>query len=374
MDFKEFAPRLIAWQKEQGRHGLPWQQGSFADPYRVWLSEIMLQQTQVATVIPYYGRFLAAFPDVHSLAQAPTDTVMALWSGLGYYARARNLHRCAQVIVEQGGTFPRSVSALAQLPGIGRTTAAAIAAFAFGTRAAILDANVKRVLTRVFGIEGVPSEKAVENKLWELAESLLPQADIASYTQGLMDLGATLCVGRRPQCARCPFQKECVAHRSGREHVLPQARVRKAKPTKYVDMLVLRAADRVLLERRPPTGIWGGLWSLPEATSREALENYMAALCGFDPMSRVPNMQEPLVEWTALTPVAHEFTHFRKVMQPYYVSYAQLDRERLQAQCTSTYQVAQSNTLWVSLQEIDAYGLPAPIRKLLEALNRPLPV
>ncbi len=374
MDSKEFAPRLIAWQAEQGRHGLPWQQGSFGDPYRVWLSEIMLQQTQVATVIPYYQRFLEAFPDVYSLANAPADTVMALWSGLGYYARARNLHRCAQVVVERGGAFPDSVTELAELPGIGRSTAAAIAAFAFGARAAILDANVKRVLTRVFGIEGVPSEKAVENVLWTLAESLLPDTGIGAYTQGLMDLGATLCVGRRPHCMRCPFKKECVAHLSGREHVLPQARVRKAKPTRYFDVLVLRSEDRVLLELRPPVGIWGGLWSLPEAKSREELEDYIATLSGFDPTSRTLGTQQALVELTALAPIAHEFTHFRKIMQPYYVSYAELDRAQLHAQLAPVHQVEQTNTVWVPLQAIGEYGLPAPIRKLLEALNMPIPV
>src|SRR6202047_2289814 len=203
-----FAARLIAWQRQHGRHDLPWQ--NTRDPYRIWLSEIMLQQTQVSTVIPYYARFLTRFPDVAALAAAPLDDVMALWAGLGYYSRARNLHRCAQAVAgEHGGAFPGSVDALAALPGIGRSTAAAIAAFAFGARATILDGNVKRLLARVFGIDGFPGEKRVENTMWTLAESLLPDGghtgEVTAYTQGLMDLGATLCVRGKPDCARCPF-------------------------------------------------------------------------------------------------------------------------------------------------------------------------
>lgn len=269
-----FAPTLIAWQRKHGRHDLPWQ--NTRDPYRIWLSEIMLQQTQVSTVVPYYVRFLERYPDVAALAAAPIDDVMALWAGLGYYSRARNLHRCAQAVVERhGGAFPASPEALAELPGIGRSTAAAIASFAFGARATILDGNVKRVLARVFGVEGFPGDKRIENEMWALAEALLPDAaeptDVTAYTQGLMDLGATLCVRGKPECGRCPFAGECVAQRSGRQRELPAARPKKAVPTRRTWMLVLRDGDAVLLQRRPPAGIWGGLWSLPEADGDAAL-------------------------------------------------------------------------------------------------------
>ncbi|MCZ2173466.1 MAG: A/G-specific adenine glycosylase, partial [Burkholderiales bacterium] len=210
----EFAQTLIRWQKAAGRHDLPWQQKGRADPYRVWLSEIMLQQTQVATAIPYYRRFLARFPDLARLAAAPAEEVMALWSGLGYYARARNLQQAAQdIVARHNGRFPHHLADIEALPGIGRSTAAAIAVFAFGTRAAILDGNVRRVLARAFGIEGFPGEKAVEKRLWALAESLLPERDLVAYTQGLMDLGATLCTRGKPRCGDCPLAAQCVARR-----------------------------------------------------------------------------------------------------------------------------------------------------------------
>ena len=209
-----FAETLIAWQRGHGRHGLPWQ---VRDAYRVWLSEIMLQQTQVETVIPYYQRFIARFPDLPSLAAAPVEDVLTLWSGLGYYARARNLYKCARVVMERhGGAFPADPALLAELPGIGRSTAAAISAFSFGTRAAILDGNVKRVLARCFGIDGFPGNKAVETALWTLAESLLPATDVDIYTQAQMDLGATVCTRGRPACGRCPVAARCVALREGR--------------------------------------------------------------------------------------------------------------------------------------------------------------
>jgi len=297
----DFSVRLIAWQREHGRHDLPWQ--NTRDPYRIWLSEIMLQQTQVSTVIPYYARFLARFPDVAALAAAPADDVMTLWAGLGYYTRARNLHRCAQVVVEQhGGRFPESVEALAELPGIGRSTAAAIASFAFGARATILDGNVKRVLARVFGVEGFPGEKKVENGMWLLAESLLPvnatDDDISAYTQGLMDFGATLCARGKPDCVRCPFAVDCVANVTGRQRELPAARPKKTVPTRRTWMLLLRDGDTVMLEKRPPSGIWGGLWSLPEAADEAALVQ-LARDFG------------ATADVSPLAPLTHVFTHFR---------------------------------------------------------------
>ena len=281
---QEFAPRLLDWHRQHGRHDLPWQQTR--DAYRIWLSEIMLQQTQVATVIPYYQRFLARFPDIPALAAAAQDEVMALWSGLGYYARARNLHRCAQVLVtEHGGRFPEDAAIIAELPGIGRSTAAAIAAFAFGRHGAILDGNVKRVLTRVFGIEGFPGKPAVERELWALAESLLPPRDIEAYTQGIMDLGATLCTRARPDCVTCPMRGLCVAERDGRQAALPTARPAKVVPHREAHYCLFSDGEHILLERRPPQGIWGGAadaagrrtgspgrtpWSAPAATGGHA--------------------------------------------------------------------------------------------------------
>ncbi|MGV2291118.1 A/G-specific adenine glycosylase [Trinickia sp. YCB016] len=348
----DFAVRLIAWQREHGRHDLPWQ--NTRDPYRIWLSEIMLQQTQVSTVISYYTRFLARFPDVAALAAAPLDDVMALWAGLGYYTRARNLHRCAQAVVEQhGGAFPKTVEALAELPGIGRSTAAAIASFAFGVRATILDGNVKRVLARVFGVEGFPGEKRIENAMWTLAESLFPMDgsddDISAYTQGLMDLGATLCGRGRPDCARCPFAANCIANVSGRQRELPAARPKKTVPTRRTWMLVLLDGASVLLEKRPPTGIWGGLWSLPEAADEAALAKRARAFGG----SCAPEH---------LAPFTHTFTHFKLEIEPRVVD--------VDLGHTSAHLEASDNeTAWVPLAEIDAYGLPAPVRKLLDSLQ-----
>lgn len=347
----DFSARLIAWQRQHGRHDLPWQ--NTRDPYRIWLSEIMLQQTQVSTVIPYYARFLARFPDVAALAAAPIDDVMALWAGLGYYSRARNLHRCAQAVVEvHGGAFPASVDALADLPGIGRSTAAAIASFAFGARATILDGNVKRVLARVFGVEGFPGEKRVENAMWTLAESLLPvngsDDDVSAYTQGLMDLGATLCVRGKPDCARCPFAPDCVANVTGRQRALPAARPKKAVPTRRTWMLVLRDGDAVMLEKRPPSGIWGGLWSLPEAADETALAERARDFGGDGAVS-------------PLAPLTHTFTHFRLDIEP---RLAELDRVS-----GARGALGDAETAWVALRDIDAYGVPAPVRKLLDGLQ-----
>jgi A/G-specific adenine glycosylase len=347
LELTDFSTRLIAWQRLHGRHDLPWQ--NTRDAYRIWLSEIMLQQTQVATVIPYYGRFLERFPRVEDLAAAPLDDVMALWAGLGYYSRARNLYRCAQVVAaEHGGEFPRTVEALAELPGIGRSTAAAIASFAYGARATILDGNVKRVLARVFGVDGFPGDKRVENAMWTLAESLLPDAahkdEVTAYTQGLMDLGATLCVRGKPDCGRCPFAADCVANVTGRQKELPAARPKKAVPTRKTWMLVLKDGASVLLEKRPPTGIWGGLWSLPEAADEDALAAVAHSFGGSGEL-------EPLSAFT------HTFTHFK------------LDIEPRLAHAGAVTEAADNRTVWAPLAELDAFGVPAPVRKLLDALQ-----
>ncbi|QGZ60503.1 A/G-specific adenine glycosylase [Paraburkholderia acidisoli] len=352
-----FAPRLIAWQREHGRHDLPWQ--NTRDPYRIWLSEIMLQQTQVSTVIPYYARFLERFPTVEALAAAPSDDVMALWAGLGYYTRARNLHRCAQVVTdEHGGQFPSTGEALAELPGIGRSTGAAIASFAFGARETILDGNVKRVLARVFGVEGFPGEKRVENAMWTLAESIVPgaaasDAEVSAYTQGLMDLGATLCGRGKPDCARCPFAADCVANATGRQRELPAARPKKVVPQRRTWMLVLMDGDAVMLEKRPPSGIWGGLWSLPEAADEAALAERAQAYGASDAAAKgIP-----------LMPLTHTFTHFKLDIEPRLVEVMR-DAAALEAN--------DGAFAWVPLAQIDAYGVPAPVRKLLDGLRGPL--
>jgi A/G-specific adenine glycosylase len=337
-----FAGRLIRWQEKHGRHDLPWQQTR--DPYRVWLSEIMLQQTQVATVISYYRRFLERFPDVAALAAAPVGAVLETWAGLGYYARARNLHRCAQAIVAgHAGWFPSDPLRLAGLPGIGRSTAAAIAVFAFGARAAILDGNVKRVLARCFGAEGFPGGAKIEKALWRIAESLLPPARIEAYTQGLMDLGATVCTRARPACGACPLRTGCVARKEGRQAELPTARPARTRPERETQILVLIDGRRVLVERRPPAGVWGGLLSLPELDGEDAGE--FARRHGFRlrPARKLPA-------------VRHAFTHFRLTLWP--CAY------RVEA---ATGQFDEPGWEWLSLDEIESAALPAPVLRLLRS-------
>ena len=342
----EFAPRLVAWHRDHGRHDLPWQRTR--DPYRIWLSEIMLQQTQVDTVIPYYTRFLARFPDIATLAAAPLDDVLALWSGLGYYARARNLHKAAQaVMAAHGGHFPSHAEAIANLPGVGRSTAAAIAAFAFGERAAILDGNVKRVLCRAFGIAGFPGERAVEQRLWALAESLLPATGIDTYIQAQMDLGATVCTRGKPACTRCPMADLCVARRDDRIAELPAARPRKAVPQRRVRVAVIHADGRVLLERRPPAGIWGGLLALPEIPDSEAdAGRWLETRFGFAPRTGL-----------ALAPLNHTFTHFRLEITPIRFEVDAAGRR-----------IADADHRWLALGELDSAGLPTPVRRILEGL------
>jgi len=331
-----FTEHLIAWQKTAGRHDLPWQKTR--DPYRVWLSEIMLQQTQVSTVIPYYARFLDSFPDVLALAAAPIEAVIEHWAGLGYYARARNLHRCArQIAAVYGGIFPDSEEKLEELPGIGRSTAAAIAAFSFGRKAAILDGNVKRVLCRQFGVEGFPGATAVHRQLWALAESLLPDKDIEVYTQGLMDLGATLCTRSRPRCADCPVAAECVARRDGRQGELPEARPRAAVPERRSTFVLLSDGQRLLLERRPPVGLWGGLLVPPEGEPAE-----VAARFGLQ-----------LGEVTALPPFKHSFTHFRLTLEP------------VLCRVAPSFQAAEAVLEWVDISWAADAGVPTPIKKLI---------
>lgn len=345
-----FSHALVAWQKRHGRHALPWQQTR--DAYRIWLSEIMLQQTQVATVIPYYARFLERFPDVRALAAAPVGDVMALWAGLGYYTRARNLHRCAQAVVDRhGGEFPREVDLLAELPGIGPSTAAAIAAFAYGARAAILDGNVKRVFCRVFGIDGFPGTSSVEKALWQRAGALLPDQAIEAYTQGLMDLGATVCTRSRPACDACPMQARCVAHATGRTAELPARKPKKAVPEKSTVMLVVLHKGEVLLEQRPPQGIWGGLLSLPELSRLG--EESLAPEVGEIALALAAFGEVQMTE--ALPPFTHAFTHYRLHVLPLKVTLG----KRQSAAGQSAY-------AWQPLSAMAGAALPTPVRKLLE--------
>lgn len=312
----------MRWQRAHGRHGLPWQ--GTRDPYRIWLSEVMLQQTQVAAVIPYYERFLRRFPDVGALAAASEDEVLRLWSGLGYYARGRNLHAAAKAIVAQG--FPETPEAIEALPGVGRSTAAAIAAFAFGARAAILDGNVKRVLSRQFGISS-------EAELWAKAEALLPEKGIETYTQSLMDLGATVCARRNPRCEACPVRATCVARKQDRIAELPPPRARKILPLRRATWYLFVRGGEVLLERRPGRGLWGGLWTFPERRLFRSAGT-----------RRLPALE-------------HGFTHFRLAIRPLLCELAGRARR------------APPGHLWIGIDEARAAATPTPVKALLAGLS-----
>jgi A/G-specific adenine glycosylase len=344
-----FAARLIRWHKRHGRHDLPWQ--NTTDPYRVWLSEIMLQQTQVATVIPYYLRFLDRFPQLADLAAAPVEEVMALWSGLGYYARARNLHAGARAVIAQhGGNFPRDPNIIALLPGIGRSTANSIATFCFGAQAPILDGNVKRVLCRAFGVEGSPASGPVEKRLWAMATELMPKRHGDIFNQAQMDLGATICSRTRPSCEACPLNQTCIAHKTGRTRELPTPKPRLAIPQREATLLILLDGNRVLLETRPPAGIWGGLLSLPElpegADAREWAERRFA--CHVRAVSPVPTLE-------------HAFSHFRLRIAP------------LLLRVMPGHAVMEPGSQWLDLAQTGKAALPAPIRRILDALPESIP-
>jgi A/G-specific adenine glycosylase len=341
----DYAGRLLDWFDVSGRHDLPWQHPR--TPYRVWLSEIMLQQTQVRVVIPYFERFVAALPDLPALAAASQDEVMALWSGLGYYARARNLHATAKRCVElHDGDLPRDPDALMGLPGIGRSTAGAILSQAWGDPHPILDGNVKRVLARVFGISGWPGTPAVEKTLWEIAGSLLPTERLADYTQAQMDFGATLCTRHDPACVLCPLQGDCVALREGRTAELPTPKPGKPLPERMAVVLLLRDAQgRVLLQRRPTTGIWASLWSLPEAADHDAARAWFSA-----------HVDGAYDDGVALDEIHHGFTHYRLRMHPLaWRGVALRDR------------IGDNDALrWVARDEFPRLGMPAPVRSLLD--------
>ena len=336
-----FSARIVRWQGQHGRHGLPWQ--ATKDPYRVWLSEVMLQQTQVSVVLDYYARFLQRFPDVAALAAAPLDDVLALWSGLGYYSRARNLHACARAVVAlHAGAFPSTAETLATLPGIGRSTAAAIAAFCFGQRVAILDGNVKRVLSRVLGFDGDLAKVGPLEQLWASAQALLPRRAVDVYTQGLMDLGATVCTARKPACERCPVAADCVARLQGEPERYPVKSKKLKRSQREHALLWLQHGSRVWLVQRPDKGVWAGLWTFPEFPSTAALEAAVQAWPGQG-------------DW--LPTLQHALTHFDWTLHPL--------RWVLPARSAPHIELPPGR--WFAVDDALAAGLPAPIRRLLQS-------
>ena len=342
----EFQTRILSWFDQHGRKDLPWQQA--INPYRVWVSEIMLQQTQVASVIAYYTRFMARFPALEDLARAEQDEVLQYWAGLGYYARARNLHQTARLILQQGGEFPQTLDALLALPGIGRSTAGAILSIACGQSQAILDGNVKRVLARFAAVEGWPGEPKVAKQLWQISEDLTPSARTADYTQAMMDLGATLCTRSRPQCAVCPLVENCQAYLQNRVDQFPQARPKKILPVKHIVFQVtLNDQQQILLIRRPPSGIWGGLWSLPEYADLQELQT---------------DLQLNYIEFEILKTLAtqrHTFSHFHLDYTPVVVRVQNPKNNVMEA----------GDSVWYKKQQWPDLGLPVPISRLLQQLE-----
>ncbi len=348
MKHSQFSVQLIRWQRTHGRHQLPWQNTS--DPYAIWLSEIMLQQTRVATVIPYYLRFLRCYPDINTLALASLDEVLALWSGLGYYSRGRNLHRTAQLIVNKyNGKFPIETELIQQFPGIGRSTAAAIAVFAFGKRSAILDGNVKRVLVRYFGVWDYLGDKKTEVFLWNKAEELLPKKNvknnIKTYSQSLMDLGSAVCTRTKPKCVICPIRLQCIAFQGNLEDKLPISRPHRQQVFKETVMLIIMRRGEVLLEQRPSEGIWGGLWSLPEVKIKDDISLYCAQSLGIE-IKLLANL--PYID--------HIFTHFK--LRIYLRSLQVISQ-------TSTK--SRSKRKWVTFSGALEMGIPAPVRNILKS-------
>jgi len=343
-----FAEQVLAWFKLHGRKDLPWQQQPTA--YRVWVSEIMLQQTQVKTVIPFYARFMSRFPDLRSLADAPQDDVMHHWSGLGYYARARNLHKAArQVRDEHNGLFPDQFEQVEALPGIGRSTAGAILSLAGGQRHAILDGNVKRVLARYHALHGWPGSSAVLRELWSLSEAATPSQDVAAYNQAMMDLGATLCRRGMPDCAHCPLQSGCLARQQGIQRDLPSSRPRKALPVRKVHMLLLQDSQQaVWLQQRPPSGIWGSLWSFPEFEDTAVMQGWL------DEKALQTELQTRDV-------VRHTFSHFHLDITPCVA--------RLQNPAFSV--MDGDGGVWYNTGQPGALGLPAPVQRLLQQVQEP---
>lgn len=339
---EQFQQQLLAWFDHHGRKDLPWQRP--ITPYRVWLSEIMLQQTQVVTVIPYFERFVERFPDVEALAAASVDEVLRYWSGLGYYARARNLHKAARIIADTCA-FPDTLEALSALPGIGRSTAGAILSIAFKQSQPILDGNVKRVLARFYAVKGWPGDAAVNKQLWQLSEQCTPRQRVGDYTQAIMDLGATVCTRTRPACLVCPLQTGCAAWVRGETAAYPASKPSKALPVKQKIFLLLHNAEgEVLLEKRPPAGIWGGLWSLPEFDGIDDALNW----CRDHGMTVAGPTVQPVRR--------HSFSHYHLDFTPLSV----------QAGQSAQTKIADSQTIWYKSSRNSAVALAAPIKQLLE--------
>ncbi|MDO6559415.1 A/G-specific adenine glycosylase [Paraglaciecola chathamensis] len=337
-----FANRILSWFDSHGRKDLPWQQGK--TPYSVWVSEIMLQQTQVKTVIPYYRKFMQRFPDILTLANAPQDEVLHHWTGLGYYARARNLQKAAQVIRDQyDGKFPQDINDVIALPGIGRSTAGAVLSLACAQHHSILDGNVKRVLARYFAVDGWPGKKDVEQALWQYADSLTPNSRTGDYTQAMMDMGATICTRSKPKCDSCPLQQNCLAFAQGRQSELPGKKPKKEIPVRTTVMLIPMWQSQVLIYQRPPSGLWGGLWGFHEVESLDKLD--------------AAAQQLALGQYTRLTlePFRHTFSHFHLDIQPVI----------LQLEQPSSSQVNEKQQIWYDLLKQPSVGLAAPTKKLL---------
>lgn len=351
MTADDFAQSVLRWFDLHGRKDLPWQQA--VTPYRVWVSEIMLQQTQVATVLGYFPRFMAALPDVEALANAPEDEVLHLWTGLGYYSRARNLHKTARLIVTQhAGQFPTSVAALAELPGIGRSTAGAIASLSMGIRAPILDGNVKRVLARYLALDAYPGETQASRQLWATAEAFTPHQRVDHYTQAMMDLGATLCTRTRPSCLLCPVRLGCQAHHLGQETAFPRPKPRQQVPQRRVVMpLLMDGQGQILLYRRPSSGLWGGLWSLPELAQLQELPDLL--------IQQGLSAGEP----QALAEIHHRFSHFQLQIEPWLLPVT-----------LRSPRVAEGEWLWYNLRQPPRLGLAAPVKTLLKRAAQHLPL
>ncbi len=347
-----FSKAILYWFDQYGRHDLPWQKNP--TPYRVWVSEIMLQQTQVATVLPYYARFLKSFPSVESLAEADIDQVLHHWSGLGYYARGRNLHKAAQQIVsEHHGEFPTTFDQIVALPGIGRSTAGAILSLSMQQRFPILDGNVKRVLTRFNAIEGWPGQTKIEEKLWKIAKQNTPERNVDSYTQAIMDLGATVCTRSKPKCQNCPVEKDCLARKSDRQKDFPYSKPKKSLPTKEKIFLILKNdQNEILLEKRPPSGIWGGLWSLPECAHDSDLKNICQQRFGL----KISNLEK-------LQIMRHTFSHFHLEITPII---AEIKNNTMMI-------MEPKQTLWYNFDQIKNIGLAAPVTSLLKKLEKDKP-
>lgn len=349
LDSTLFQRVILHWFDQHGRKHLPWQQNK--TPYRVWLSEIMLQQTQVATVIPYYQRFITQFPDVLSLANAQEDDVLHLWAGLGYYSRARNLHKAANMVVREfAGQFPDTIQGLTTLPGIGQSTAGAILSIAFNKRAAILDGNVKRVLARLHGIREAITVKNAENALWDLANAYAPDTRCADYTQAMMDLGATLCTRSKPQCLACPLQTYCVAFKENLTHELPKKKVTRALPIRQATFLIIKNKQGVLLEKRPATGIWGGLWCLPQLDGQPD-DEVINTFCE-------QSLHTSILSSQSLPFFRHTFSHYHLDMFPILLMVKDHTHRIMEA----------GKQIWYNLDQQQTLGLPKPIQTIMRNL------